>query len=96
MSHPKAPETVEAPSIDARLVRKLADILKDLTARTTLIGPGGENLVRFACVVNDISHFAGRTGVGAVMDSDGTVISTQLFATVSYSQLATRDRFNRF
>lgn len=30
MSNPKAPaETVETPSIDARLVRKLADILKD-------------------------------------------------------------------
>jgi len=29
MSTPKAPETVETPSIDARLVRKLADILKD-------------------------------------------------------------------
>lgn len=37
-----------------------------------------------------------HTGVGAVMDSDGTIISTQLFATVSYSQLTTRDRFNRF
>jgi uncharacterized protein YkwD len=37
-----------------------------------------------------------HTGVGAVMDSDGTIISTQLFATISYSQLATRDRFNRF
>jgi aldehyde:ferredoxin oxidoreductase len=41
----------------------------DKGARTVLIGPAGENLVRYACVVNDVSHFAGRTGVGAVMGS---------------------------
>ncbi len=35
--------------------------------RTALIGPAGENRVRFAAVVNDRSHFAGRTGLGAVM-----------------------------
>lgn len=37
--------------------------------RTAVIGPAGENLVRFAAVVNDRSHFAGRTGLGAVMGS---------------------------
>lgn len=36
-------------------------------ARTCLIGPAGENLVRYACIVNDRSHFAGRGGLGAVM-----------------------------
>lgn len=35
--------------------------------RTCLIGPAGENQVRFAAVVNDRSHFAGRGGLGAVM-----------------------------
>jgi aldehyde:ferredoxin oxidoreductase len=49
--------------------KKIREEVGDKTARTTLIGPGGENLVRFACVVNDVSHFAGRTGVGAVMGS---------------------------
>ena len=49
--------------------KKIREEVGDRGARTTLIGPGGENLVRFACVVNDISHFAGRTGVGAVMGS---------------------------
>src|SRR3954447_23009192 len=48
---------------------KIREEVGDRGARTTLIGPGGENLVRFACVVNDLSHFAGRTGVGAVMGS---------------------------
>jgi aldehyde:ferredoxin oxidoreductase len=33
------------------------------------IGPAGENLVRFASISNDKAHFAGRTGLGAVMGS---------------------------
>jgi len=37
--------------------------------RTALIGQAGENLVRYAAVVNDRSHFAGRGGLGAVMGS---------------------------
>ncbi len=37
-----------------------------------------------------------HTGVGVVVDSDGMVFATQLFATVSNSQLSTRERFNRF
>lgn len=35
--------------------------------RTAAIGPAGENRVRFACILNDVSHAAGRTGLGAVM-----------------------------
>ena len=31
------------------------------------IGPGGEKLVRYACITNDINRQAGRTGTGAVM-----------------------------
>jgi len=31
------------------------------------IGPAGERLVRFACIVNDKNRAAGRSGVGAVM-----------------------------
>lgn len=33
------------------------------------IGIGGENLVKYACIVNDLCHFYGRTGLGAVMGS---------------------------
>jgi len=39
------------------------------TYRTAAIGAAGENLVRFACIINDLSHAAGRTGLGAVMGS---------------------------
>ena len=37
--------------------------------KTALIGPGGEKLIRYACIANDINHVAGRTGLGAVMGS---------------------------
>ena len=43
--------------------------LGDEKIRVISIGPAGENLVRFACVVNDISNVSGRTGMGAVMGS---------------------------
>ncbi len=41
----------------------------DRLARTAQIGPGGERMVRYACVINDLKHSAGRTGMGAVMGS---------------------------
>ncbi len=47
----------------------MRDELGDARVRTALIGPAGENLVRYACVANDRHHFAGRTGMGAVMGS---------------------------
>jgi aldehyde:ferredoxin oxidoreductase len=37
--------------------------------RVANIGPAGENLVRFACIINDKHRAAGRSGVGAVMGS---------------------------
>jgi len=38
-------------------------------AKVACIGPAGENLVRFACVMSDMGRAAGRSGVGAVMGS---------------------------
>jgi len=38
-------------------------------ARLTIIGPGGENLVRYACILNELKHVNGRCGLGAVMGS---------------------------
>jgi aldehyde:ferredoxin oxidoreductase len=43
--------------------------LGDKLVRVASIGPGGENLVRFACVIIDLRDAAGRTGMGAVMGS---------------------------
>jgi len=41
----------------------------DNKINTATIGPGGEKLVRYACIINDTFHVAGRTGMGAVMGS---------------------------
>jgi aldehyde:ferredoxin oxidoreductase len=43
--------------------------LGDTKVRVLQIGLGGENLVRYAAVTNDLRHFNGRTGMGAVMGS---------------------------
>ena len=47
--------------------RAIQEELGDKRIRTAVIGPAGEKLVRFACILNDITHAAGRTGMGAVM-----------------------------
>ena len=41
----------------------------DTRVKVASIGPGGENLVRYACITNDSNRQAGRTGTGAVMGS---------------------------
>jgi aldehyde:ferredoxin oxidoreductase len=38
-------------------------------ARAAVIGPAGENLIRYAAIMNDYNRAAGRGGVGAVMGS---------------------------
>lgn len=43
--------------------------LGDDGIRVAQIGLAGENLVRYACVINDLRDAAGRTGMGAVMGS---------------------------
>jgi aldehyde:ferredoxin oxidoreductase len=39
------------------------------SARVACIGMGGENQVRYACVISDVRYAAGRCGMGAVMGS---------------------------
>ena len=46
----------------------IKDIHKDRGVRVFSIGIGGENLVRYACIVTE-ERIAGRTGMGAVMGS---------------------------
>ena len=41
----------------------------DKRVQTMTIGPAGENLVKYAAIVNTASRAAGRTGMGAVMGS---------------------------
>lgn len=43
--------------------------LGEKSARIAVIGPAGEKMVKCACIINDLKHAAGRTGLGAVMGS---------------------------
>ena len=43
--------------------------LGDKKVRVLQIGPAGENLVRYAGITNDLRHFNGRNGMGAVIGS---------------------------
>jgi len=49
--------------------RKFTEELGDRRFRTCYIGPAGENLVSYACVVNTAARAAGRGGAGCVMGS---------------------------
>ena len=48
---------------------KIVEELGDKQIKVACIGPAGENLVKFAAIINDKARAAGRTGVGAVMGS---------------------------
>lgn len=45
------------------------DELNDPGIRISQIGPAGEKLVRFACIIENLNDAAGRNGLGAVMGS---------------------------
>jgi aldehyde:ferredoxin oxidoreductase len=69
-------KTVEIRSAEhlwGKTVMETEDTLKEETGlknlRTCSIGIGGENMVKYACVINDLKDAAGRGGVGAVMGS---------------------------
>ncbi len=47
----------------------IADELDEPKIRSAIIGPAGENLVRYAAVIHDKNRAAGRSGLGAVMGS---------------------------
>ena len=48
---------------------KMREATGEPQAKTALIGPAGERMARLACVINDLNHVAGRSGMGAVMGS---------------------------
>ena len=48
---------------------RIQEEVADKRVRVASIGQAGEKLVRYANVSNDVEHFNGRTGMGAVMGS---------------------------
>jgi aldehyde:ferredoxin oxidoreductase len=47
----------------------IRDEVGESLARVLQVGPGGERLVRYAILMNELRHYNGRTGMGAVMGS---------------------------
>ena len=69
---PNGVEIKDAEGIWGRGCYEAQDIIeKEVGERvsTAVIGPAGENLVKYACIQVDNSRHAGRTGMGAVMGS---------------------------
>ncbi|MDR0466299.1 MAG: aldehyde ferredoxin oxidoreductase, partial [Deltaproteobacteria bacterium] len=54
---------------NAPLHDALKEELGEQAIRVASIGPAGENLVRYACIINEFIHVNGRCGMGAVMGS---------------------------
>jgi len=68
--------TVEIRPADHLWGKKTSETFKSIeeevgvkNLKIAAIGPAGENLCRFACVISNEYRVAGRTGVGAVMGS---------------------------
>ncbi|EFI34503.1 Aldehyde ferredoxin oxidoreductase [Desulfonatronospira thiodismutans ASO3-1] len=53
-----------APTLDT-----IKNELGEKKIRIASIGPAGENMVRLACIINELAHANGRCGMGAVMGS---------------------------
>ena len=65
-------ELKDAGNLWGKLVPETTDLLVEELGkgfRVACIGPAGENLVRYACVMNEKDRAAGRCGLGAVMGS---------------------------
>lgn len=71
--HDEKAEIRAAPRIWGMEIKKsqetIREDLRDKSVKVAQIGPGGEKMVRYASVINDMNHVAGRCGMGAVMGS---------------------------
>ena len=65
-------ELLEASSLWGKTVSETDTLIRQehgKECQVLAIGPGGENLVRFAAILNNVDRAAGRSGNGAVMGS---------------------------
>jgi aldehyde:ferredoxin oxidoreductase len=65
-------ELRSAEDLWGKTIPEATDMIKEATGDETkvaCIGPAGEKLVKFACILNEYNRAAGRSGVGAVMGS---------------------------
>lgn len=55
--------------VTGEVERLVKDELEDQHLEIAQIGPGGENLVKYSCIINHCNRANGRNGTGAVMGS---------------------------
>ena len=67
---------------------RIKEEIDDKRLRVACIGKAGENLVKYACIINDDGRAAGRTGVGAVMGSK----NCKAIAIIGTQQIALKDK----
>ncbi len=64
-------ELRDAAGLWGRVTGEAQDTIREQLGREDVdvaqIGPAGENMVKYACITAGLSHFGGRTGMGAVM-----------------------------
>ncbi|MCK4547214.1 MAG: aldehyde ferredoxin oxidoreductase family protein [Candidatus Eisenbacteria sp.] len=95
---PKGVEFLEAGNLWGKGIFETERNLKQRfpDASTISIGPAGENLVRFACVANDLYRHYGRGGAGAVMGSKNLkAIMVDGDRKIEYSDRAAFMKLNR-
>jgi len=71
--HDGEAEIRDASRLAGKTTYEAEEIIKEETGdrlvRVSQCGVAGEKLVRFAGIANDVTHYAGRSGIGAVMGS---------------------------
>ncbi|MEA3323637.1 MAG: aldehyde ferredoxin oxidoreductase N-terminal domain-containing protein [Euryarchaeota archaeon] len=69
--------------------RAVKEDMCDIETRVAVIGPAGENLVKFACINTEWSRNAGHTGMGAIFGSKNLKAGTCL-ANHKITRISTR------
>lgn len=93
---PEGARLKSAAHLWGKTTHETTDLLKadHPDARVACIGPGGENKVLFASIMNDKDRAAGRSGVGAVMGAKN--LKAVVVKGDSPIELADPDRFKTF
>lgn len=73
-----------------KTITKIKENLNDQNIRVACIGKAGENLVKYACIINDEGRAAGRCGLGALMGKKNLkALSVKSSAKIEYEDSKT-------
>ncbi len=83
--------------LTADVEKAIRSELGDDRIRVAQIGPAGEKLVRYACIINNANRAAGRTGLGAVMGSKNLkAVAVRGTATLGAADIETVKRVSKW